>query len=162
MFDTYFDDSMRFTNIMVSHPMVLATTVAINVLSLLLSITAILILDLSWVDVGYGVLATMGIGLVAAAIYAATAVTSQRFTAWTLDHMGLVTFISTVLVLVYATLGFSLFIGLPAALAVVIVPTIITSPMVYALRSWALRNYEPYTHDDAVNDAIMAQVRKQS
>jgi hypothetical protein len=141
MFDTYFDDSMRFTGIMTEHPMVLATTVAINVLSLLLSLSAILYLDLSWVDVGYGVLATMGIGILFGAVIGLTSAVSPRFVCWTMSHPGLGIALGTLGVVLYTTLGFSLFIGLPAALAVVVLPAIITTPVFVSLRRWALRTY---------------------
>jgi len=141
MFATYFDDSVRFTGIMGEHPAIALGTIAINLLSLVLSIAAIIYLDLSWVSVGHGILATMGIGLVFGAIIGAICAVSPRFVAWTMEHLGPVTFIGSVLTMVYTVLGFSLFVGLSAALAVVVLPALVISPMIWVLRSWALRTY---------------------
>lgn len=141
MFDTYFDDSLRFGAIMVEKPMILLGTILFNLLSIVLSIAAILMLGLSWVDVGFGLLATMAIGLVVGVVYSMINAVNQRFTEWTVDHLGLATFIGALSTVAYATLGLALFVGLPAAFVVVVAPVLITSPMMWAYRSWALRTY---------------------
>jgi hypothetical protein len=141
MFATYFDDSVRFTNIMVSHSMIMLGTIALNVLTFVLSIGAIVYLDISWADIGLGVLATMGISTVATLVAMAVVASMDAWVERIMENLGMFTVASTVLALVYTTIGFSLFIGLTNALAVVVLPAIITTPMLVSLRSWALRTY---------------------
>jgi hypothetical protein len=104
---------------------------ALSTFSILLSIVAIVMLGVAWTDVGLGIGTIMGLitGVIVAKLDA------EIFYFEHIDKFTLV------LGVVPSVIGVGIFTGFSAALLIVVAPMLITLPMSYGLRAWAIRHY---------------------
>jgi hypothetical protein len=110
---------------------------ALSTFSILLSIVAIVMLGVAWTDVGLGLLVALGIGTIMGLI---TGVIVAKLDAeiFYFEHIDKFTL---VLGVVPSVIGVGIFTGFSAALLIVVAPMLITLPMSYGLRAWAIRHY---------------------
>jgi len=131
------NSNARYGQLVLGYPALRYAVAALAALGVLLSVAMILLLNVSWIDVGLGLLVSMGLsvpmGFIVGMVVSKFSLENQYMEH--ADKVGLV------LGIVPTIAGLAIFAGLSAALLIVLTPTLVTVPMSYGLRAWALRHY---------------------
>lgn len=130
-------NTMQYATLTATNSTLQAANMAFALVGLALTISVTLGLGVSLIDVGLGILVASGAGFLIGFILP-IALSATGGLAWYLMHLMQV---SQFLGPAITILGVGFFVGLPAALLIVIAPMMITVPTFAAFRAWAIRHY---------------------
>jgi hypothetical protein len=122
---------------LMTHRSLRIAVAALFTLGILLPVGMVMLLGASWIDVGLGILVSMGLSVVLGFLtgIAVALLGAEKFYFEHLDKIALA------LGVIPTIIGIGIFAGLSAALLIVCAPMLITMPASYALRAYALRHY---------------------